>query len=339
MPNLVNDFEVRKETLRKLGGNPTGLANIYEVDIEILKRIGGGGGEGIPDAPWDGVQYARKDGNWVPVEGGSGVDWDTIKQKLVEEGVDAIKFTKNQTLTQQRNIGFSDGAEPFYTGHTITPYTKVQMGFRCRRGTDNAFIGMKMNDAGDSGDKWRFCMLGGNSAFMQICDGYGEYRASVGDISTSTWYEFELGNCYIKDLKTGEIIAQGDANDQLYPWTELVLNACPGENGNIEWVKVFEGDELVRDYVAVEDENGNKGFYDRVAQTFTIAEGWQFSTSMTDPEIFTVSDEVILTVDELKSILKSVKSDTVTEIWTGTQEEYNALDWHFENVLYIITQN
>ena len=66
MPNLVNDFEVRKETLRALGGNPDGLANIYEVDKEILKILS---------------------------EGGGGIDWDTIKQKLAEDGVESIKFT------------------------------------------------------------------------------------------------------------------------------------------------------------------------------------------------------------------------------------------------------
>ena len=65
MPNLVNDFEVRKETLRALGGNPDGLANIFEVDKEILKLIS---------------------------EGGSGIDWDTIKQNLAEDGVESIKF-------------------------------------------------------------------------------------------------------------------------------------------------------------------------------------------------------------------------------------------------------
>ena len=91
MPNLVNDFEVRKETLRALGGNPDGLANIYEVDKEILRLTQqGGGGEGIPDAPVDGVQYARQNGEWTPVE--SGIDWNTIKQKLAEDGVESIKF-------------------------------------------------------------------------------------------------------------------------------------------------------------------------------------------------------------------------------------------------------
>ena len=90
MPNLVNDFEVRKETLRALGGDPTGLANIYEVDLEILKLIGSGGCSGIPDAPVDGVQYARQNGEWTPVE--SGLDWNTIKQKLAGDGVESIKF-------------------------------------------------------------------------------------------------------------------------------------------------------------------------------------------------------------------------------------------------------
>ena len=65
MSNLVNDFEVRKETLLALGGNPDGLANIYEVDLEILKIL----------------------------SGGVGIDWDTIKQKLAEDGVESIKFT------------------------------------------------------------------------------------------------------------------------------------------------------------------------------------------------------------------------------------------------------
>ena len=89
MSNLVNDFEVRKETLRALGGDTAGLSNIYEVDLEILKLIGSSE-QGIPEAPIDGVQYARQNGEWTPVE--SGLDWNTIKQKLAEDGVESIKF-------------------------------------------------------------------------------------------------------------------------------------------------------------------------------------------------------------------------------------------------------
>lgn len=43
------DFEVRKATLRKLGGDPTGLQTIYEVDLAILDKIGGGGGGLTPE--------------------------------------------------------------------------------------------------------------------------------------------------------------------------------------------------------------------------------------------------------------------------------------------------
>ena len=89
MSNLSNDFEVRKETLRALGGNPDGLANLYEVDKEILKILSEGGSV-IHEAPIDGLQYARQSGGWTPVE--KGIDWNTIKQKLAKDGVEVIKF-------------------------------------------------------------------------------------------------------------------------------------------------------------------------------------------------------------------------------------------------------
>lgn len=44
--NLSNDFEVRQATLVKLGGDPTNLSNIYEVDLAILEKTGQGGGGG-----------------------------------------------------------------------------------------------------------------------------------------------------------------------------------------------------------------------------------------------------------------------------------------------------
>lgn len=48
--NYSNDFEVRKATLVKLGGDATNLSNIYEVDLAILEKTGqGGGGASIDD--------------------------------------------------------------------------------------------------------------------------------------------------------------------------------------------------------------------------------------------------------------------------------------------------
>lgn len=138
MPNLVNDFEVRKETLRALGGNPDGLANIYEVDLEILKLIGSSE-QGIPDAPIDGVQYARQDGTWTPVE--SGLDWNTIKQKLAEDGVESIKFimgaeqviltaTELKTLLNQTVLpdAPSDGQQYARQDGNWTPVESVEPG-------------------------------------------------------------------------------------------------------------------------------------------------------------------------------------------------------------------
>ena len=299
MPNLVNDFEVRKETLRALGGNPDGLANIYEVDLEILKLIGSSE-HGIPDAPIDGVQYARQDGTWTPVE--SGIDWNTIKQKLAEDGVESIKFNIQVPINSKKYIGFDNSAFPFSTGHTITTNTRVQMKFRCLKGTDNAFIGMNLNHSSGN-NKWRFVSLGsGTNAFQQICDYDGEHRCTLLNINPDNWYELELGNCYIKDVQTGEILAQ-NTDTASGPWGELVLNACRGEKGDIAYVKVFEGDELVRDYIAAADEDGNIGFYESLSNTFTIAIGWQRSENDDWTSTYYVQGEVILTGDEVKTLL------------------------------------
>ena len=276
MSNLVNDFEVRKETLRALGGDPTGLANIFEVDKEILKLIS---------------------------EGGSGIDWDTIKQKLAEDGVDSIKFNIQVPINTKKYIGFDDGAFPFRTGHTITTNTRVQMKFRCLKGTDNAFIGMDLNYSSGNTNVWRFVSLGsGTNAFQQICDVNVEHRCTLLNINPDNWYELELGNCYIKDVQTGEILAQ-NTDTESGSWGELVLNACRGEKGDIAYVKVFEGDELVRNYIAAEDEDGNIGFYESLTNTFTIADGWQRSENGDWTVTYQVQGEVILTGDELKTLL------------------------------------
>ena len=275
MPDLVNDFEVRKETLRALGGNPDGLANIYEVDKEILKLIS---------------------------EGGSGIDWDTIKQKLAEDGVDSIKFNIQVPINSKKYIGFDNVAFPFSTGHTITTNTRVQMKFRCLKGTDNAFIGMNLNHSSGN-NKWRFVSLGsGTNAFQQICDYNGEHRCTLLNINPDNWYELEIGNCYIKDVQTGEILAQ-NTDTASGPWGELVFNACRGEKGDIAYVKVFEGDELVRDYIAAADEEGNIGFYESLSNTFTIANGWQRSENDDWTSTYYVQGEVILTGDEVKTLL------------------------------------
>ena len=276
MPNLVNDFEVRKETLRALGGNPDGLADIYEVDKEILKLIS---------------------------EGGSGIDWDTIKQKLAEDGVESIKFNIQVPINSKKYIGFDNVAFPFSTGHTITTNTRVQMKFRCLKGTDNAFIGMDLNHSSGNMNIWRLVSLGsGTNAFQQICDGNVEHRCTLLNINPDNWYELELGNCYIKDVQTGEILAQ-NTDTESGPWGELVLNACRGEKGDIAYVKVFEGDELVRDYIAASDEDGNIGFYESLTNTFTIANGWQRSENGDLTTTYYVQGEVILTGDEVKTLL------------------------------------
>lgn len=51
------------------------------VNMTVIGSPAGNGG-GIPDAPSDGIQYARQNGEWVEVEGGGSCDDTNIKNIL-----------------------------------------------------------------------------------------------------------------------------------------------------------------------------------------------------------------------------------------------------------------
>lgn len=60
-----------------------------------------------------------------------------------------------------------------------------------------------------------------------------------------------------------------------------------------------------------------------------------FHNDMSFPSIFIKKlNGIISYVDEL--FQNAVYSDTVTEIWSGTQAEYDALTTKSDNILYII---
>ena len=236
MPNLVNDFEVRKETLRALGGNPDGLANIYEVDKEILRIIqqGGGGGEGIPDAPVDGVQYGRQNGEWTPVE--SGIDWNTIKQKLAEDGVESIKFiigdeqviltaSEVKNLLNQTVLPDAPSDSKTY-GRNNGAWTPVESGYPIKQGVqiDNNVVSV---------------------------ENYGIYTKLNGNFIS---YESGTGDNYVRLYDKLEVLKDGEKSEANFI---DVANAGNGvvKTSNGGKVKFWSGTQAEYDAITTKDAN------------------------------------------------------------------------------------
>jgi len=100
------------EIVSKLQGVKKQWLSIEAIDGDFNKKVrqvlavGASGSNGLPEAPIDGKQYARKDENWEEVVGGSG-------SGIVETVVAGTGISVNST----------DPANPIVTNTNPTPYT------------------------------------------------------------------------------------------------------------------------------------------------------------------------------------------------------------------------
>ena len=106
-----------------------------------------------------------------------------------------------------------------------------------------------------------------------LCYDYGNDRLSS-PLPIYTDYVFEVGNYYIKDLTSGSYILQGDAKSGVataYTRT-LGLFVCNSlrDNYNYAWIyyiKIYEGDTLVKDFIPFKLYDGSGTLYDKVSKT------------------------------------------------------------------------
>ena len=60
--------------------DPSALGWVLDPDTGRWEWSGSGDGGGVEEAPEDGVQYARQDAAWSPIESGGGGAWDVIER-------------------------------------------------------------------------------------------------------------------------------------------------------------------------------------------------------------------------------------------------------------------
>lgn len=107
-----------------------------------------------------------------------------------------------------------------------------------------------------------------------LCYDYGSDRISS-PLPIYTDYVFEVGNYYIKDLTSGKYIIQGDAKSGVATAYTRTLGLFVGnslkDNYNyalIYYIKIYEGDTLVKDFIPAKLDDGSGTLYDTLSKTY-----------------------------------------------------------------------
>lgn len=124
--------------------------------------------------------------------------------------------------------------------------------------------------AADSKD-WRM-FNAGSTLYFDILAGK---RINGTSFVKGVWREFELGNYYVKDLSTGQVLISGTAATDSTPYGNntytITLNRAQGLGtmslNRWAYVKIYRGETLVQDLIPV-SVNGVAMMYDRVTGTF-----------------------------------------------------------------------
>lgn len=162
------------------------------------------------------------------------------------------------------------GTQWLDTGVVPTVNTKSQIKMLAKAMSGSVFYGLF---TGDDSTDYRFFMS--NSRMYWDMPG-GRLMTSVDTATTGTVYELELGNRYIKDLPTGTYPASNTRlNFELT--ATITLNNYSGtqfSKSNWYYVKIFESDTLIRDFIPCYRKADQKpGMYDLVSGTFYINSG------------------------------------------------------------------
>lgn len=152
------------------------------------------------------------------------------------------------------------------TGIKPVPSIVVQNRFMTMRDIGDTIFGF---NRGNDNQDWRLFNAGQQIFFDW---GLGRLVGVTNSLRNNTWYEFELGNFYVKDIPTETILLSGSsrAGDVL---SDATLTFGRGNNSTSQvrfsWCRMFIEGESVRDMIAVrftnEQDVSEGAIYDRVS--------------------------------------------------------------------------
>lgn len=154
-------------------------------------------------------------------------------------------------------------------GVTLKDDTKIEIKLKPTSNGGGMIIG-EVNSPSDN-DDYRFFLFGGN-----IFYDYGSDRMKT-PLALNKIYFLEVGNYYVKNLITGNYILQGNAKSGVATAHTRTLGLFGEVNDDYAWIyyiKVYEGDTLVKDFIPFKLEDGSGTLYDKVSKTHcTVSNG------------------------------------------------------------------
>lgn len=174
----------------------------------------------------------------------------------------------------------SNGNSWVDTGVKAKGTIKIQLKFKMDKSSGNCFVGTWYGPVSKNLRFFAYYNGGGDSFYWD----YGNAdtsRCIYGYVDKTKAYEYELGNCYIKDLEADKILDEKVKNVFDYSSDENnILLFSEGEIGDIYYCKIYDGDTLVRDFVPAVDADGKVTFYDNVSKTYFETKGTEDFTAI-----------------------------------------------------------
>ncbi|MBP5286112.1 MAG: hypothetical protein ILO34_08425, partial [Kiritimatiellae bacterium] len=279
---------MKKLVLAVAGAAMLGAFAVPTVSIDAINRDGGGevasvdlAIDGVDDEAYLFAAYGLGAGSADSLSG-----WDTVEQIAVLSSSDT---TANFTVpsgwgTTVFNMRFFIASEkPYdsaldyietsdsatiYLGFTAGPNMVSRMKFRYTYNNGGALYGYVPNGSDDYNDYRLFSY--GNAVFFDIPPANSRISCAF---SLNTDYEWELGNNYIKDLASGDMLALGAVQTFSRPATldpavsEMMLFGIADDRGRVYWLDIYDNDadpddlQLVHKFRPVL-KNGVAGLYD-----------------------------------------------------------------------------
>ena len=146
-------------------------------------------------------------------------------------------------------------------GVTLKDDTKIEIKLRPTDYGGDMIIG-EVNLPSDD-DDYRFFWFYGSFYYD-----YGSDRMNS-RLDINTDYVLEVGNYYIKNLTSGSYILQGDAKSGVATAHTRTLGLFGvDDDAWIYYIKIYEGDTLVKDFIPAKLEDGSGTLYDKVSKTY-----------------------------------------------------------------------